>query len=159
HTAVPINYRMPTGGDSSALFDRQCAFGSGHVHGANFAFADGHVRFLKESTRPTILQALSTRRGGGGGSAGGYLRRSGPERLIRSSVARLNRGAEPRVAAVKLDLASDRRTKAAGGVLTAKQAPHPPGIAPALGLRAGIDVGIIVLRGPPAEGNSVHRGG
>ena len=27
--------------------------------------------------------------------------------------------------------------KAAGGVLTAKQAPHRPGTAPALGLRAG----------------------
>ena len=32
------------------------------------------------------------------------------------------------------------RTKAAGGVLTAKQAPHRPGTAPALGLRAGNDV-------------------
>ena len=30
--------------------------------------------------------------------------------------------------------------KAAGGVLTAKQAPCRPGTAPALGLRAGIDV-------------------
>jgi hypothetical protein len=28
--------------------------------------------------------------------------------------------------------------KAAGGVLTAKQAPHRPGTAPALGLRAGM---------------------
>src|SRR5262249_33183021 len=32
------------------------------------------------------------------------------------------------------------RTKAAGGVHTAKQAPRRPGIAPALGLRAGNDV-------------------
>jgi hypothetical protein len=31
-------------------------------------------------------------------------------------------------------------SKAAGGVLTAKQAPHQPGTAPALGLRAGRDV-------------------
>src|SRR5262245_30059639 len=30
--------------------------------------------------------------------------------------------------------------KAAGGVLTAKQAPHRPGTAPALGLRSGNDV-------------------
>jgi len=30
--------------------------------------------------------------------------------------------------------------KAAGGVLTAKQAPNRPGTAPALGLRAGSDV-------------------
>jgi hypothetical protein len=31
------------------------------------------------------------------------------------------------------------RNKAAGEVLTAKQAPHRPGTAPALGLRAGSD--------------------
>ena len=30
-----------------------------------------------------------------------------------------------------------KQRKAAGGVLTAKQAPHRPSIAPALGLRAG----------------------
>jgi hypothetical protein len=35
---------------------------------------------------------------------------------------------------------SMRLPKAAGGVLTAKQAPHRPDIAPALGLRAGCDV-------------------
>jgi hypothetical protein len=29
------------------------------------------------------------------------------------------------------------KSKAAGGVLTAKQAPHRPGTTPALGLRAG----------------------
>jgi hypothetical protein len=33
-----------------------------------------------------------------------------------------------------------REKEAAGGVLTAKQAPHRPGTAPALGLRAGCDV-------------------
>jgi prepilin-type N-terminal cleavage/methylation domain-containing protein/prepilin-type processing-associated H-X9-DG protein len=64
HTAAPINYRMPADGDSSALFDRQCAFGSGHVHGANFAFADGHVRFVSENISPSTLRALSTRYGG-----------------------------------------------------------------------------------------------
>jgi hypothetical protein len=31
-----------------------------------------------------------------------------------------------------------KKNKAAGGVLTAKQAPHRPGTAPALGLRAGL---------------------
>src|SRR6478672_3208834 len=36
------------------------------------------------------------------------------------------------------------RTKAAGGVLTAKQAPHRPGTAPALGLRAGCVVATII---------------
>jgi hypothetical protein len=34
----------------------------------------------------------------------------------------------------------DIRNKAAGEVLTAKQAPRQPGITPALGLRAGRDV-------------------
>jgi hypothetical protein len=36
--------------------------------------------------------------------------------------------------------------KAAGGVLTAKQAPHRPGTAPALGLRAGRVAATIVLQ-------------
>jgi hypothetical protein len=35
--------------------------------------------------------------------------------------------------------------KAAGEVLTAKQAPHRPGTAPALGLRAGM-VAVVILR-------------
>src|SRR5262245_23746857 len=30
HTAAPINYRVPPGGDMSMLEDRGCAFGSGH---------------------------------------------------------------------------------------------------------------------------------
>jgi prepilin-type processing-associated H-X9-DG protein len=64
HAAAPINYRVPAGGDLSALLDRLCAFGSGHAGGANFAFADGHVLFLSESMSLQILQALSTRRGG-----------------------------------------------------------------------------------------------
>jgi prepilin-type N-terminal cleavage/methylation domain-containing protein/prepilin-type processing-associated H-X9-DG protein len=63
HTAVKINYRMPAGGDSAALGDRLCAFGSGHTGGANFAFADGSVHFLSESMSLQILQYLSTRRG------------------------------------------------------------------------------------------------
>jgi prepilin-type N-terminal cleavage/methylation domain-containing protein/prepilin-type processing-associated H-X9-DG protein len=64
HAAAPINYRMPPGGDYSAFGDRHCAFGSGHVYGANFAFADGSVRFLSDGTPLVTLQALSTHAGG-----------------------------------------------------------------------------------------------
>ena len=63
-TPVPINYRVPPGGDYSTVEDRLCAFGSGHPSGANFAFTDGSVRFLSESTPLSTLQALSTRAGG-----------------------------------------------------------------------------------------------
>jgi len=63
-TPVPINYRVPPDGDLSALQNRVCAFGSGHPGGANFAFADGHVCFLRDSTPLEVLQALSTRNGG-----------------------------------------------------------------------------------------------
>jgi prepilin-type N-terminal cleavage/methylation domain-containing protein/prepilin-type processing-associated H-X9-DG protein len=63
HTAVPINYQVPPDGDRQAIEDRACAPGSGHPRGANFAFADGSVRFLSETTSLPTLQALSTRAG------------------------------------------------------------------------------------------------
>jgi prepilin-type N-terminal cleavage/methylation domain-containing protein/prepilin-type processing-associated H-X9-DG protein len=62
-TPVKINYRVPPEGDRLTVEDRICAFGSGHPGGANFAFADGSVRFLHDSTPPSTLQALSTRCG------------------------------------------------------------------------------------------------
>jgi prepilin-type N-terminal cleavage/methylation domain-containing protein/prepilin-type processing-associated H-X9-DG protein len=72
HTAAPINYRVPAGGDVSTVANRLSAFGSGHTDGANFAFADGHVGFLSARIQPEIFRFLSTRRGGEVVSAGDY---------------------------------------------------------------------------------------
>jgi prepilin-type N-terminal cleavage/methylation domain-containing protein/prepilin-type processing-associated H-X9-DG protein len=61
---VPINYQMPPTGGDTEMSNRLCAYGSGHPGGANFALADGSVRFLSDKTDLATLQALSTRAGG-----------------------------------------------------------------------------------------------
>jgi prepilin-type processing-associated H-X9-DG protein len=60
-TPQRINYRVPPGGNFSTLEDRACTFGSGHSGGANFAFADGSARFVRDTMAVSTLQALSTR--------------------------------------------------------------------------------------------------
>ena len=47
--------------DPAGMLDE---IGSGHPGGFNAAFADGSVRFLKQTIAPAVLKALSTRNGG-----------------------------------------------------------------------------------------------
>ena len=58
--------------DGAGVENRLCAFGSGHASGANFAFADGSARFVRDAIPLATLQSLSTRAGGETISAEGY---------------------------------------------------------------------------------------
>ncbi|WP_169973860.1 DUF1559 domain-containing protein [Tautonia rosea] len=66
-TAVPLNFRQ-VGSDGSwpvvGNWTRQISFRSFHPGGANFAMADGSVKFIKETINFNIYQALSTRNQG-----------------------------------------------------------------------------------------------
>jgi len=75
-TLSPINYKLgfnfetkpadASSQDGFAAYDalRVCSFGSQHPGGANFAMADGSVRFLKDTTAMPTYKALGTRAGG-----------------------------------------------------------------------------------------------
>jgi prepilin-type processing-associated H-X9-DG protein len=54
-----INWRVPAGGNCDTYWSKRLAApGSGHPNGVNFAFADGSVRFLSNSTPRKVLKAL-----------------------------------------------------------------------------------------------------
>ena len=73
-TTVPINYPTPlncdtAGGFGTSNWASRCSyantgFKSHHPGGANFVFADGSVRFLKQSIAMTTYCALGSRNGG-----------------------------------------------------------------------------------------------
>ncbi len=61
-TNCPINYRQPNGQYWTRWFD--LGFNSRHPGGAQFALADGSVRFISESIPLGMLRALGTIKGG-----------------------------------------------------------------------------------------------
>ncbi len=68
-SSVPLNMRIPIPLPSSPppsvwYFNRLMAAGSEHPGGANFAMADGSVRFIQDSITSITYQALSNRAGG-----------------------------------------------------------------------------------------------
>lgn len=69
-TAVPLNYKLPT--PNVGNWTRQYTFRSLHPGGANFAMADGSVKFIKSSINFNVYQALSTRAQGEVISADAY---------------------------------------------------------------------------------------
>ena len=62
-TSVPLNYLDPAGVGIWGYPDHM-GFRSRHAGGAQFAYADGRVTFLSETTDHEVYRGLSTRRGG-----------------------------------------------------------------------------------------------
>lgn len=56
-TRNPLNTRP---GDGVVLDRRNGAFGSAHINGAFFCYADGHTSFLNNDINPTVYRAAST---------------------------------------------------------------------------------------------------
>lgn len=65
---APINYKIPSGtvsvNNTPEETWRLCSFGSQHTGGAQFALADGSVRFVSQNLDSNVLRGLSTRGGG-----------------------------------------------------------------------------------------------
>jgi prepilin-type N-terminal cleavage/methylation domain-containing protein/prepilin-type processing-associated H-X9-DG protein len=65
-TGVPINYlaNSPPAPCTTQHAAYELSYGSRHTGGANFLFADGSVKFIRDSVSPATLSALGTRNGG-----------------------------------------------------------------------------------------------
>ncbi|HJZ59509.1 MAG TPA: H-X9-DG-CTERM domain-containing protein, partial [Gemmataceae bacterium] len=64
-SASPLNFKVTaTSGNFTQQDQRYQTWGSGHTGGVNFVFADGSVRFIRDSLSTTTLAQLSTRAGG-----------------------------------------------------------------------------------------------
>jgi len=70
-TGVPMNFvlpqnfaTLPPAQQVALVVQRRSNFGSGHTGGANFALADGSVRFIGNGIPPATFAALGTRAGG-----------------------------------------------------------------------------------------------
>lgn len=66
-TKYPLNFEITNGKPSFYMNDddeNDAPFGSQHVAGAQFCFADGHVDYLTDDIDFTVYQANSTRANG-----------------------------------------------------------------------------------------------